>query len=200
MNDSAGPVAPAGWYPDSEIAGQLRFWDGSSWTSHTSPVDAPPPSAVSKEPSAQSSRADLSHRASQPPQGPPAPSTQTPGPDANTIADGVLRAVMVVVAFLLVIGLTIALVVKSHQMSSMKHEGEHVLYDQGLGPGASPMRVQIRSEVLADEARKVRSAAGGPLAGIAGDPADLKDLADQLDEESRRLAQLAVDETQAGLS
>jgi Protein of unknown function (DUF2510) len=37
--------APAGWYPDSTAeapAGQLRYWDGSGWTPHTSaPRTAP---------------------------------------------------------------------------------------------------------------------------------------------------------------
>jgi hypothetical protein len=29
---------PAGWYPDNTNAGQLRFWDGTTWTDHTAPV------------------------------------------------------------------------------------------------------------------------------------------------------------------
>lgn len=40
---TAGPAAPAGWYNDPNIAGQLRYWDGSTWTGHTSPAAAPPP-------------------------------------------------------------------------------------------------------------------------------------------------------------
>jgi hypothetical protein len=200
MNDSPGPVAPAGWYPDSEVAGQLRYWDGSAWTRHTSPADAPPGAASLQLPLPQPSHTGETQQPSQPPAAKPSlGQASTPQSDANTIADGVLRAVVVVVAFLLVIALTVALAVKSHEMSSAKREGQH-LDDSALGPNASPVRVHMRSEALAAEARHLRSAAGGPLAGIAGDPGDLRDLADRLDEESRRLAQLALDETRAGIS
>jgi hypothetical protein len=27
---------PAGWYPDPNVAGTQRYWDGSAWTQHTS--------------------------------------------------------------------------------------------------------------------------------------------------------------------
>src|SRR6478609_9821315 len=30
-------VQPAGWYPDSNHAGQSRYWDGARWTDHTAP-------------------------------------------------------------------------------------------------------------------------------------------------------------------
>jgi hypothetical protein len=44
--DNAGPAAPAGWYPDASVPGQLRYWDGATWTAHTSPSGAPPPPAA----------------------------------------------------------------------------------------------------------------------------------------------------------
>lgn len=38
------PSTPAGWYPDPEQAGHLRYWDGAAWTEHRSPLpDAPAP-------------------------------------------------------------------------------------------------------------------------------------------------------------
>jgi Protein of unknown function (DUF2510) len=37
------PVAPAGWHPDPNGMPQLRYWDGASWTGHTSPLATPPP-------------------------------------------------------------------------------------------------------------------------------------------------------------
>lgn len=33
------PAAPpAGWYPDPQVPGQLRYWDGTAWTAHTQPA------------------------------------------------------------------------------------------------------------------------------------------------------------------
>ena len=35
----------AGWYPDPQRKGQLRFWNGE-WTEWTQPVQAPPKSTA----------------------------------------------------------------------------------------------------------------------------------------------------------
>lgn len=37
MSDAGSPQAPAGWYPDPEVPGQRRYWDGTRWTDHTAP-------------------------------------------------------------------------------------------------------------------------------------------------------------------
>ena len=35
-------VAKAGWYPDPEIAGSLRLWDGQTWTDDRAPMPTTP--------------------------------------------------------------------------------------------------------------------------------------------------------------
>jgi uncharacterized protein DUF2510 len=32
------PGPPPGWYPESNQPGALRYWDGTTWTSHTAPA------------------------------------------------------------------------------------------------------------------------------------------------------------------
>lgn len=48
------PPTPAGWYPDPEQAGQLRYWDGGNWTEHRTPeqpaADEPPAAAEPAQP------------------------------------------------------------------------------------------------------------------------------------------------------
>ena len=39
LADSAGP--PPGWYPDPEMVGTQRYWDGSQWTEHRAPMGKP---------------------------------------------------------------------------------------------------------------------------------------------------------------
>ena len=40
------PLPPPGWYPDSTVSGQQRYWDGRAWTEHTAPAgpNGPTPS------------------------------------------------------------------------------------------------------------------------------------------------------------
>lgn len=37
------PAVPPGWYADPADPYSLRWWDGTTWTGHTSPVQPPPP-------------------------------------------------------------------------------------------------------------------------------------------------------------
>jgi len=38
-------IAP-GWYTDPQSVTHLRWWDGTAWTSHVTPINVPPPAAV----------------------------------------------------------------------------------------------------------------------------------------------------------
>ena len=37
MTENTVPLVPAGWYPDPEVPGQMRWWDGSQWYASTAP-------------------------------------------------------------------------------------------------------------------------------------------------------------------
>lgn len=55
------PTPPAGWYPDTERASGLRYWDGASWTEQrTSSPPGPPPPPVSATYSPNSVRVSAS--------------------------------------------------------------------------------------------------------------------------------------------
>jgi hypothetical protein len=47
---SDNPTPPAGWYPDPEYPGQLRYWDATAWTDQRRPVTAPPPPGPGSSP------------------------------------------------------------------------------------------------------------------------------------------------------
>ena len=34
----APPTTPAGWYPDPQMAGTQRYWDGRTWTGSVAPM------------------------------------------------------------------------------------------------------------------------------------------------------------------
>jgi hypothetical protein len=36
------PLPAAGWYPDPEVAGTQRYWDGSAWTDNRAPLNVEP--------------------------------------------------------------------------------------------------------------------------------------------------------------
>lgn len=34
-------MPPAGWYPDPEMPGTQRYWDGARWSEHVAPAESP---------------------------------------------------------------------------------------------------------------------------------------------------------------
>jgi LPXTG-site transpeptidase (sortase) family protein len=44
--EASAPDTPAGWYPDSQDGGTLRYWDGQNWTDRIRPAEQPPPPPV----------------------------------------------------------------------------------------------------------------------------------------------------------
>ncbi|MCV7252399.1 DUF4352 domain-containing protein [Mycobacterium hackensackense] len=44
------PPTPAGWYPDPDGTGGQRYWDGTAWTEHLTPAQAPPAPPVPAAP------------------------------------------------------------------------------------------------------------------------------------------------------
>ena len=64
------PPTPAGWFPDPEQAGTLRYWDGATWTEHRSPAPEAAAPAAPEPPDEPAAPADPdhvgSHRAPEP--------------------------------------------------------------------------------------------------------------------------------------
>lgn len=75
-DESKTRMTSPGWYPDPEMVGTQRYWDGERWTEHAAPLTPPP---------AQSA----------------APSS---GPGALTIARGVALGIAAVIAALFFLG------------------------------------------------------------------------------------------------
>jgi hypothetical protein len=43
-------TTPPGWYPDSQVPGQQRYWDGTQWTDHTAPAAPTAPTVFNGQP------------------------------------------------------------------------------------------------------------------------------------------------------
>jgi uncharacterized membrane protein YqaE (UPF0057 family) len=39
MTAGNAPLPAAGWYPDPQMAGTQRYWDGAKWSDHVAPLD-----------------------------------------------------------------------------------------------------------------------------------------------------------------
>lgn len=50
--------AAAGWYPDPEHFGHLRYWDGVRWTDHRAPAQSSPYAAPTAHPAAAANPAN----------------------------------------------------------------------------------------------------------------------------------------------
>src|SRR5436305_2487153 len=48
VRDMSTDVAP-GWYADPQGEGQLRYWDGTTWTEHTQPAEQQPTPAPQQQ-------------------------------------------------------------------------------------------------------------------------------------------------------
>ncbi|MDM7855170.1 DUF2510 domain-containing protein [Cellulomonas alba] len=68
-------AAPAGWYPDPQGPGSVRYWDGTGWTQHVQPVPAAP--------QPQPAPVGAGGWVPQPPTTSPQPGTAYPQPDAS---------------------------------------------------------------------------------------------------------------------
>lgn len=50
-------LPPAGWHPDPTNDGQLRYWNGQSWTNHVHPIQSSSPNTSAKRHRATEQRA-----------------------------------------------------------------------------------------------------------------------------------------------
>src|SRR5436309_15337432 len=48
VRDMSTDVAP-GWYADPQAQGQLRYWDGNTWTEHTQPATEQQPTPAPQQ-------------------------------------------------------------------------------------------------------------------------------------------------------
>jgi hypothetical protein len=113
---------PAGWYPDPHGEADLRYWDGSEWTQHTSPEPQGAPGAAAREPALA---------------GPTGPSGDGGGRRGLLIGLGALVAVGLLVGLLFVTGVIGGDDGDGGGGDSDEEEIEEVVMDFYSGIGAS---------------------------------------------------------------
>ncbi|MDE0802586.1 MAG: DUF2510 domain-containing protein [Acidimicrobiales bacterium] len=74
-------ATPAGWYPDTNQPGTLRYWDGAAWTQHTHRSNAPSPAVPATPTAAAAAPVPSGYQVYQP--GMIAGSATTIGPDGQ---------------------------------------------------------------------------------------------------------------------
>lgn len=110
MSDTGSPQAPAGWYPDPEVPGRQRYWDGTSWTEHT----APGPGSTTRP------------TESGPPRGPTAPSART-GWETGEAAPSTWLWQSIVATVLCCLPAGIVAIVYASQAQGAVNAGDHTL-------------------------------------------------------------------------
>lgn len=134
---------PSGWYPDSQVPGQLRFWDGTRWTEHTAaptaggPTSAPtfPVNAPGSQPSVDTQQVRL-----YPPGGP-----KVPTPQNWFLRHKILSSVLGVFVALMVIGAIGSAVEEDEReptaSSASKDDSTSLVDETGAAPEEEPVPV-----------------------------------------------------------
>jgi hypothetical protein len=82
---TAPPQQPAGWYPDPNVTGSQRYWDGAAWSEHTAPAGETAPTPPVAPPQAQAQ-------------------FQRSGSPVRKIVGGIAGAIAIIFGILVVIG------------------------------------------------------------------------------------------------
>ena len=141
---------PAGWQPDPEQPGGLRYWDGTQWTEHRQAPAAPPPPAAYPPPGAAPYGAAPGYP---PTAGVPFVPTGGPAPTSNN--SGCLKWGLIILSVFVVLGIIGA--------AAAVVLGSKVIHDlpKSLGVADSSDYQAATTSCAADSANTVR--VGGTL-------------------------------------